>query len=226
MVRTRHPSVSNWIVAPGRSLPPCGLLNVSFWTYCCRFRSASPSDPPTRRHGVSGGRRDAGLRRRQHARDLTFGLGLRRRVRVIGAARALGFGRLHALGGIAAAKTEVDSRAHAQRLDPAPCGPGLTVRRDRAAARPECRREAGQRRTGVTPLRVAARAPPVCAAALPDSAGISSRLRTNDERRRDEAMKDDRQQHALASRDGGTDDVLVLVALVEVEMNHTGRDEL
>src|SRR5688500_7512856 len=70
-------------------------------------------------------------------------------------------------------RKEVYSRAHAQRLDPALCGPGLTVRHDRAAARPECRREAGQTPTGVTPPRVAVRAPPVCAAALPDSAGIS-----------------------------------------------------
>ena len=34
-----------------------------------------------------------------------------------------------------------------------------------------------------------------------------------------EPVRDDRQQHALAPRDGGTDGGLVRVAIVEVEMN-------
>jgi hypothetical protein len=44
--------VSNWIAAPGWFNPPCGLSNVCFWMYCCRLRSASPSDPLGRRCGV------------------------------------------------------------------------------------------------------------------------------------------------------------------------------
>ena len=33
-------------------------------------------------------------------------------------------------------------------------------------------------------------------------------------------MKDNRQKYALATRDGAADDILVLVAMVDIEMNH------
>ena len=99
--------MSNWIVAPGRSLPPCGLLNVSFCTYCCRFRSASPSEPRRRGGvGVSGGRRVPGLGRRQNAGEFAFGLGLRRRFRLVGTPRALRLCGFDALGRIAARKRQ------------------------------------------------------------------------------------------------------------------------
>jgi hypothetical protein len=45
-------------------------------------------------------------------------------------------------------------------------------------------------------------------------------LRGDDQGRRQQSVKDDRQRHAVAPRDGTADDVLVLIAIVEVEMNH------
>src|SRR6185436_17295067 len=39
------PLVSNWIAGPNAP-PPCEFSNWSRWTYRCRFRSASPSEPP------------------------------------------------------------------------------------------------------------------------------------------------------------------------------------
>jgi hypothetical protein len=51
-------------------------------------------------------------------------------------------------------------------------------------------------------------------------------LRTDEQRRRQQPVKDDRQEHAVAPRDSAADDVFVLIAILEVEMNHGREREL